>query len=217
MMVQPSSLTLTERSFYYGGMRKGEQTRAAILDEALRLASAVGLEGLTIGRLAEELDLSKSGLFAHFDSKENLQLALLDRAAERFIEVVIRPALAEPPGARRLRVLFERWLEWPKRVRQPGGCIWVAAASELDDQPGAARERLVALWRDWLTSVARVVRSGQKAGDFHADVDPEQVAFEMNGIGLAWHLESRLLGDRRALERAHAAFERLVASARPRR
>ena len=201
----------------FRAVRKGEQTRAAILDEALQLASAVGLEGLTIGRLAEELDLTKSGLFAHFDSKENLQLALLDRAAERFIEVVVRPALAEPPGERRLRVLFERWLEWPKRVRQPGGCIWVAAASELDDRPGAAREKLVALWRDWLASIARVVRSGQEAGHFRSDVDPEQVAFEMNGIALAWHLETRLLGDRRASERAQAAFERLVAGARPRR
>jgi AcrR family transcriptional regulator len=196
---------------------KGEQTRDAILEKALEVASRVGLSGLTIGTLAEELDLSKSGLFAHFDSKENLQLALLDRAAVRFAEVVLLPALAEPPGERRLRVLFERWLEWPKRVRQPGGCIWVAAASELDDRPGAARERLVALWRDWLSSVARVVRSGQKAGAFRPDVDPEQVAFEMNGIGLVWHLEARLLGDRRALERARAAFDRLVDDARPRR
>ena len=178
--------------------------------------SGIGLEGLTIGRLAEELDLSKSGLFAHFQSKENLQLQLIDRAAERFVEVVVRPALAEPAGERRLRVLFERWLEWPKRVRQPGGCIWVAAASELDDRPGAARERLVALWRDWLATIARVVHSGQKVGAFRADVDADQVAFEMNGIALAWHLESRLLGDRRALERARAAFDRLVADARSR-
>jgi AcrR family transcriptional regulator len=197
-------------------VRKGEKTRAAILDEALRLASAVGLEGLTLGRLAEELELSKSGLFAHFESKENLQLGVIDRAAERFAQVVVIPALAEPAGERRLRTLFERWLEWPKRVRQPGGCIWVAASSELDDRPGAARDRLVALWREWLATVARVIRSGQAAGEFRPDVDPEQLAFEMNGIGLIWHLDSRLLGDARALERARAAFEKLVESARRR-
>jgi AcrR family transcriptional regulator len=195
-------------------VRKGDKTRAAILDEALRLASIVGLEGLTLGRLAEELGLSKSGLFAHFESKENLQVGIIDRAAERFAEVVVLPALAEPAGERRLKVLFERWLEWPKRVRQPGGCLWVAASSELDDRPGAARERLVALWREWIDTIVRVVRSGQKAGEFRPDLDPEQLAFEMNGIGLIWHLQSRLLGEPRALERARAAFDRLVASAR---
>jgi AcrR family transcriptional regulator len=197
-------------------VRKGEKTRAAILDEALRLASAVGLEGITIGRLAEELDLSKSGLFAHFESKENLQVQLLERAAERFAEVVVIPALAEPAGERRLRALFERWMEWPKRVPQPGGCIWIAGASELDDRPGAARERLAALWREWFETIARVVRRGQEAGELRADLDPHQFAFEMNAIGLAWHLDSRLLGDARALERARAAFERLLAGARSR-
>lgn len=198
-------------------MGKGEKTRAAILDEALSLASAIGLEGLSIGRLAEEMDLSKSGLFAHFDSKENLQVQLLERAAERFAEEVVHPALAEPAGERRLRVLFERWLEWPKRVRQPGGCIWVAAATELDDRPGVARDRLVALWRDWFATIARVVRRAQETGELRADVDPDQFAFEMNGIALAWHLDSRLLGDSRAFERARAAFDRLLAGARPRR
>jgi AcrR family transcriptional regulator len=195
-------------------MRKGEKTRVAILDEALRLASVLGLEGLSIGRLAEELDLSKSGLFAHFDSKENLQVALLERAGERFAETVVRPALAERAGEPRLRVLFERWLEWPKHVPQPGGCIWVTAAIELDDRPGAARERLVALWREWLATIAQVVRRGQEIGEFRPNLDPEQLAFELNGIALAWHLETRLLGNALARQRAGAAFERLVADAR---
>jgi AcrR family transcriptional regulator len=99
-------------------MRKGEKTREVILDRALRMASELGLEGITIGRLADELDLSKSGLFAHFSSKENLQVETLDRAAERFTEVVVRPALAAPAGEPRLRALFEGWLDWPKRVRE---------------------------------------------------------------------------------------------------
>src|SRR5690349_10613587 len=139
-------------------VRKGERTRDAILDGALRLASELGLEGLSIGRLAEELDLSKSGLFAHFGSKEDLQIRTLERAAARFGEVVVRPALEAPAGEPRVRALFERWLEWPRRVRQPGGCIFVAAAAELDDRPGPARDRLVALQREWLGTLAGAAR-----------------------------------------------------------
>jgi AcrR family transcriptional regulator len=197
-------------------MRKGEKTRDAILDRALRMASELGLEGLTIGRLADELDLSKSGLFAHFASKENLQVRTLDRAAERFAEVVVRPALAAPPGEPRLRALFERWLEWPKRVRQPGGCIFAAAAAELDDRPGPARDRLVELQREWLATIERVVRRAQEVGHLRKDLDAEQLSFELQGIGLAWNFESRLLRDPRSRARAMAAFERLVADARAR-
>jgi AcrR family transcriptional regulator len=199
------------------GVGKGEQTRVAILDAAMRLASELGLEGITIGRLAEELDLSKSGLFAHFQSKEDLQLRVLDRAAELFEEAVVRPALAAPAGEPRLRVLFERWLEWPQRVRQPGGCIWVAAATELDDRPGPARDRLAELWREWLATLARVIRRAQEVGHFRTDLDPDLLALEINGVALAWHLSTRLLHDPRALARARAAFDRLVADARARR
>jgi AcrR family transcriptional regulator len=197
-------------------MRKGERTRGAILDAALRVASERGLEGLTIGQLADTLDLSKSGLFAHFDSKEGLQVATLERAAERFTEAVVRPALTAPAGEPRVRALFDRWLEWPRRVRQPGGCVFVAASAELDDRPGAARERLVELQRQWLEVIAGAVRRAQAAGHFRADLDPDQFAFEMHGIGLGWHHAWRLLRDARAVERARAAFERLVADARAR-
>ena len=197
-------------------MRKGERTRSAILDGAVKLASELGLEGLTLGRLADELELSKSGLFAHFSSKENLQVETLDRAAERFAEVVVRPAVALPAGEKRLRALFDNWMEWPRRVKQPGGCIFVAAAAELDDRPGPARDRLVELQREWRQVVARVVRRGQEVGEFRADLDPEQVAFEVHGIGLAHHHTLRLLRDPKALERARAAMERLIADARVR-
>jgi AcrR family transcriptional regulator len=197
-------------------VRKGEKTRDAILDRALRMASEVGLEGLTIGRLADALDLSKSGLFAHFDSKENLQVETLDRAAERFVEAVVRPALAAPAGEPRLRALFENWLEWPKRVRQPGGCIFAAAAAELDDRPGPARDRLVELQREWLGTIERVVCRAQEVGHLRTDLDAAQLAFELHGIGLAWNFHARLLRDPRARERAVAAFERLVADARRR-
>ena len=197
-------------------MRKGEKTRELILDTSVRLASELGLEGLTIGRLAEELQLSKSGLFAHFGSKDDLQVQTLERAAERFAEVVVAPALAQPSGEPRLRALFERWLEWPRRVKQPGGCVFVAASAELDDRPGPARDRLVALQKAWLATIARVVTSGKRDGKFRADLDAAQVAFEMYGIGLVCHLTARLLRDPRAVERARAAFERIAADARVR-
>jgi AcrR family transcriptional regulator len=198
------------------GMRKGERTRGTILDGAWKLATELGLEGLTLGRLADELDLSKSGLFAHFASKENLQVQILDRAAQRFAEIVIRPALEVQGGERRLRALFERWLEWPKRARQPGGCLFVAAAAELDDRPGPARDRLVALQREWRAVLARVVKRAQDMGELRWDLDPDQVAFELQGIGLACHETARLLHDPRALDRARAAFDRLLADARAR-
>jgi AcrR family transcriptional regulator len=197
-------------------MRKGEKTRGAILDEALRVASERGFEGLTIGRLAETLDLSKSGLFAHFSSKEGLQLQTLERAAERFTEVVVRPALAAASGEPRVRALFERWLEWPRRVRQPGGCIFVAAAAELDDRPGPVRDRLVELQRGWLASLARAARRAQEVGHFRRDLDPDQFAFEQHGIALSWHWHARLVRDPRAMERARNAFERLILDARVR-
>ena len=195
-------------------MGKGEDTRDAILERAVQLASEVGLAGLTIGRLASALDLSKSGLFAHFASKEGLQLATLDRAAERFTEVVIRPALEAPRGEPRLRALVERWLAWPVEVPQPGGCIFVQAAVELDDRPGPARERLVVLQREWLRALATAVKIGVAEGHFRRDVDAEQVAFELYGIMLSTHHASRLLGDPRATTRARRAVERLFASCR---
>ena len=124
-------------------MRKGELTRQSIVEHAAGLASRIGLGGITIGALAGDLDLSKSGLFAHFRSKEALQLQVLEHAAARFTELVIRPALAAPRGEPRLRALFDRWRRWPEASGLPGGCLFVQAAVELDDQPGPARDQLV--------------------------------------------------------------------------
>ena len=196
---------------------KGEQTREAILERAIRLASEVGLEGVTIGRLADALDLSKSGLFAHFESKETLQVETIERAAQRFIEVVVRPALSAPRGEPRLRALFERWLRWPRAVPQPGGCIFVQASVELDDRPGPARDRLVQLQREWLDTLARAVRGARDEGHLGADVDAQQLAFELYGVMLSYHHHARLLRDRSAEERAHRAFERLLDDVRPAR
>ncbi len=122
---------------------KGAITRQAVLERATQLASRVGLGGLTIGSLADELELSKSGLFGHFRSKEALQIQILDHAAARFVESVVRPALREPRGEPRMRALFERWLDWGRSSPMPGGCLFVAAATELDDRPGPRGSRRV--------------------------------------------------------------------------
>src|SRR3989442_4726407 len=146
-------------------MRKGANTRNAILPHATGLASQVGLTGLTIGALADHLRLSKSGLFAHFRSKEALQIQVLEHAAASFVEAVVRPALQQPRGEPRMRALFERWLEWEQAEALPGGCVFVAAASELVDRPGPARDRVVELQRPLfdlsVTSVPESVQTRQ--------------------------------------------------------
>jgi AcrR family transcriptional regulator len=193
---------------------KGELTRRAVLEHAATVASQVGLEGLTIGRLADDLDLSKSGLFAHFRSKEALQVQVIEYASERFVESVLRPALTAPRGEPRVRALFERWFEWPRLGGNAAGCIFVALVAELDDRPGPARERLVQSQKDWLEFLANSFRIGIEEGHFRPGADPEQFAHDLYGIMLAHHHASRLLRDTRARERAHRAFEALLTAAR---
>ena len=192
-------------------MGKGDITRHAILERATGLASQVGLTGLTIGRLADELDLSKSGLFGHFQSKEALQIQVLEHGAETFIERVVRPALAEPRGVPRLRALFERWLAWDDAL--PGGCVFVAASSELDDRPGPVRDRLVELQRQWLDTLATSFRKAIDEQHVAPDADPAQFAQDLYGVMLARHHHARLLGDPAAERRARRAFEALLAAA----
>jgi AcrR family transcriptional regulator len=196
-------------------LRKGELTRQAILEHAARMASRIGLEGLTIGALADELELSKSGLFAHFKSKEALQLQVLEFGIGRFVDTVIKPALAAPRGEKRVRALFDRWMDWPKSSGL-AGCMFVALATELDDRPGAVRERLVQSQKDWLDVIANCVRTGIAEGHFQRDLDAEQFAHELYGIMLANHHAVRLLRDRGAGERTRRAFERLLDGARAR-
>jgi AcrR family transcriptional regulator len=195
-------------------MSRGQATRETILDHAIDLARQVGLEGLTIGRLATDLDLSKSGLFAHFRSKEALQVQVLDAAAERFIGAVIQPALQTRSGLPRLRVLFDRWLDWEGRQSTPGGCIFVQAAVELDDREGPARDRLVDLQKRWLETMAIVTRGAIREGHFKATVDADQFAHDLNGVMLAYHHSARLLKDPAAEQRARTSFENLIKTAR---
>lgn len=192
---------------------RGKATRTAILDAGLGLASAVGLEALTIGELARRVGMSKSGLFRHFDSKENLQLQVLERTAERFVEVVVAPALKQPRGAPRLRALFENWLAWPEKAELPGGCPFVSAASELDDRPGPVRDRLVAYQRDWLETLSTATRAGIADGKLRAGLDVDQFVFEVFSVTLAFHHFGRLLRLPEAKARARRAFERLLAGA----
>jgi AcrR family transcriptional regulator len=195
-------------------MRKGELTRTAVLDQAARTASEVGLRGVTIGSLAELTHMSKSGLFAHFGSKESLQLATVRHARDRFVDLVIRPALAAPRGEPRVRALFEHWLEWDVSAL-PGGCLFVAAAVEFDDEPGPVRDELVRNQIELGETIARIVRSGIADGHFRDDVDPEDFAFSLQGILLGFHQYSRLLGDPLAAPRARRALDALLDAARP--
>src|SRR5437899_9669194 len=167
-------------------MRKGEQTREAILVHALRLATKVGFEGLTIGRLADDLELSKSGLFAHFKSKENLQVQVLEMASRRFIDEVIKPALGAPRGERRVRALFERWMQWEASPSLPGGCPFMAASTELDDRPGPARDVVVKSRRDLLETPANTARTATQEGDVDPELDAEPVARVRHGTARAY-------------------------------
>lgn len=195
-------------------MRKGDRTKQAVLDHALARASERGLEGLSIGELAGEVGMSKSGLFAHFGSKEDLQLEVIRAAAERFVRVVIAPALREPRGLPRVWALFERWLAWDDSDAMPGGCVFHTFSAELDDRPGPLRDALVAYQRDWIDALAQAAAIAVDEGHFRPDLDTAQFAFEFQAIAMGYLHASRLLADDASLARARAAFERLVDSAR---
>jgi AcrR family transcriptional regulator len=190
---------------------KGQQTKTAILDEAVGIASRVGFNALTIGQLAESTGMSKSGLFAHFKSKEALQLETLERGRERFTDLVIRPTLAAPRGIKRVRALLDNWLVWETEALQ-GGCIFVTGSIEYDDQPGPMRDALVRNQRDWSEFIETVARTAISEGDFRADLDVEQFAFTLQGLMYAYHHTARLLRDPRALEHTKAALEQLLVS-----
>lgn len=197
-------------------MGKGEETRTTILNAALAEASRSGLEALSIGGLAKSVGLSKSGLFAHFASKEDLQLHVLRTAVAHFIGAVIAPALLQPRGEPRLRALFDNWLSWCSDTHcVPGGCVFIGAANELDDQPGVLRDYLVEQQSDWLAMLARAASIAAEAGHLRADLDADQFAYDFYAIILAHHHFTRLLRDPQASARAQRSFEHLLALSRP--
>ena len=191
-------------------MGKGEETKQAIVDEALDLVSTVGLEKLTIGALANAAGMSKSGLFAHFRSKEQLQLQVLVEARQRFIEIVLAPAMQKPRGEARLRSIFESTMkQWEEDL--PGGCIFHAVSAELDDQPGPARDYLVETQRDYADTLRRAAEIAVEEGEFRKDLDLDQFVFELGSVTAAYHHFGRLLGDPGAEQRARNMFDGLLA------
>jgi len=189
--------------------QKGQQTRAAILDAALRLASQIGLEGLSIGALAEVMQMSKSGVFAHFGSREELQISVIREYHARFEDEVFRPAVRERRGLPRLVALFERWV---KRVSLEidSGCIYISGAVEFDDRPGPVRDALVEMVRSWQAALERAIDIAIDEGDLRVDTDPQQLLFEIHGLILALHHDARFLRTAGAPARAGAAFARLI-------
>ncbi|MBD5785928.1 TetR/AcrR family transcriptional regulator [Cellulosimicrobium terreum] len=194
-------------------MSKGDETRQVILHRGVEAAYRVGLSGLTIGELARATGLSKSGLYAHFQSKESLQLAVLEQARSEFIDSVVAPALRTSRGEPRLRELFERWLLCDLH-QQPGGCLFVKAATELSARTGPVRDQLVRDHQDLYDAVAQVYRTCVATGGFRDDVEPEQLASDLYGVMLALNHAHVLMGDPRAEERARRSFEALLDAAR---
>ena len=195
-------------------MSKGEQTRQQIISRALSLSSEVGLEGLSLGNLASELKLSKSGLFAHFKSKEALQLEVLQAAIELFVRDVVRPAILEPRGIRRVQALFDNYLAWVRGIGKARTCIFMGLSQEYDDRPGPVRDALAKSQQDWHDTVARVAGTGVATGEFRKDLDVGQFAFEFIGIGMIFQQSYKLLRDRKAERRARDAFAALLARSR---
>ena len=191
---------------------KGERTRESILRAAVNLASVEGLEGLTIGRLADNLKMSKSGLFAHFGSKEELQLATVEMARTIFLEHVVRPALAEPEGVPRLWALCDAWLRYVERPVFPGGCFFSAAAFEFDSRPGPVRDHIAKVLKSWLETLSRAVEGARKAGHLDPDVDPAQLAFEIKSLAIGAHSGYQLSEDKKAMNRVRSAIRARIHS-----
>jgi len=190
-------------------LMKGRQTRAAILDAALALASQMGLEGLSIGALAEVTQMSKSGVFAHFGSREELQISVVREYHRKFSEEVFDPSMKEPRGLPRLRALFDRWF---KRVAYEidAGCIYISGAVEFDDRPGPVRDALVSMVQTWQDALERAIRISIDEGHLRADSDPKQILFELHGLILALHHDARFLRHAGADARARSAFNNVL-------
>lgn len=195
-------------------LQKGQQTRAAILEAALGLASHMGLEGLSIGALAEVTQMSKSGVFAHFGSREELQISVIREYHARFEEEVFFPAVREARGLPRLTALFERWVRRVS-VELDSGCIYISGAVEFDDRPGPVRDALASMVRAWHSALERAIRIAIEEGHLRADTDPLQMLFEIHGLILALHHDARFLRNPGVLDRARAGFERVLRDYRP--
>jgi AcrR family transcriptional regulator len=194
-----------------GRRAQGERTRNAILEKAVHIASAEGLEGLTIGRLAAALSMSKSGLFAHFGSKEDLQVATVEAARAIFIREVVKPAFESTQGLLRLWKLCDIWLSHVQNGVFRGGCFFAAAAAEFDSRPGPVRDRIAEIMKEWLSTLRSAIVQAQQAGQLNKEIDATQLAFEFNSLELGANWAYQLYGDMRSFKRAREAIrERLI-------
>lgn len=193
----------------------GERSRTAILREAAQLATVEGIGGLSLGRLADAVGMSKSGLFAHFGSKEELQLATVETASALFYEQVIEPALHAPLGIERLHQLTENFLQHVEGNVYPGGCFFASVAAEMDTHPGPVRDRAVQLIDDWLELLASAVRDAQAEGAIDPSEDPDQLAFELEGFMLVGNAQFVITKESRPIERTRTALRRRIAAAAP--
>lgn len=188
---------------------KGQQTKAAIIDAALRMAAQVGLEGLSIGALAEAMSMSKSGVFAHFGSREELQISVVREYYARFEQEVFAPAMGLSRGLPRLRALFEHWMRYTS-AELDSGCIFISGAVEFDDRPGAVRDALVAAVGAWMDAITRAIVQAREEGHFPPKADERQIAFEIHALILALHYEARFLQRSGSTERALRGFDNVL-------
>jgi AcrR family transcriptional regulator len=191
-------------------MRKGEQTRAAIVDAALELAGRDGLEGLTIGLVADRMRMSKSGVFAHFGSREDLQIAVLKEYEKRFVEGVLLPSLNEARGLPRLEAMYSRWVDRTSVEIASLGCIYVSGAVEYDDRPGPIRDELVGMIRSWQAELMRAIKQAIEEGHLRSDTDPMQLIFVIEGLVLSVHFNARLMHNKESITRARAGFAQWI-------
>ncbi|MCG8634216.1 MAG: TetR/AcrR family transcriptional regulator [Desulfobacterales bacterium] len=191
-------------------MGKGEETKLKILDKGLELASTLGLEGLTIGVLARETGMSKSGLFAHFNSKQALQISVMEHAAGLFSRQVIVPALKTPAGIPRIRRITENWIQWTKEWS--GGCIFIAAPAEYSDRPGKVRDCVMAQQSDWIDCLTRIAQSAKDVGDFRPDIDCPVFAFELYSLIMGFFIFHDSLDHPDVDQLMEKAFDRLILS-----
>lgn len=190
----------------------GAKTRAAILSEAANLATLKGLDGLSLGQLAKAAGMSKSGLYAHFGSKEELQLATIGAAREVFIAEVVRPGLAADPGLDRVRSTCEAFLSHVERGVFPGGCFFAAATAELAARSGPVHDAVASQQREWTTVLEELVRAAQRREEIAAEEDPAQLAFELDALLVAANTGFVMYGDQAALGRARTAVARRLAA-----
>ena len=209
-MSRTASVTPTSAETRSRALPKGQQTKAAIVDAALRMAAQVGLEGLSIGSLAEAMGMSKSGVFAHFGSRDELQISVVREYYARFEAQVFQPAMMQPRGLPRVRALFEHWMRFTS-AELDSGCIFISGAVEFDDRPGPVRDALAEAVSVWIDAMTRAVAQAGEQGHLLASADPRQISFEIHALILALHYEARFMRRPGSMERAEQGFHNILA------